>query len=1130
MARQNVPLLSWNRGIISPRGLARVDLDRTRLSAEMLQNWLPSTLGPMSIRPGTQYFGSSLNDTGAEFIEFVAATEDVALLEVTSGAMRVRLGEAAHALELLSRPPVDTMVSLSDTGWSNASTGGAIATTAVDLIPVMTGATTNGVTITASSQDPGNVGFGGAAWQAADDNTTTAWIDTGASKGGDLPSWINVDFGADTGNRKAVRSYSIRAPIFADALDNVPSAWRLIASNFDTGTYAIDTGKWALTDERSAQVGWAVSERRTFERLDADTGTVEPRRHWRLYITAITGGGDASGEVFLPEIELFDATVAQQVRLQGGARILNASAIGSRAVARKRVIVSDTGTEHSLVINIGRGPVALRVGSTAGDDDYIRESVLGTGHHSLAFTPEGNFWITFQSDAIVDRIVSSLSIGDSGPVVLTAPWAHDDLDNIRYDQSADVVYIDCDGVRSSKVERRGTGRSWSVVNYEPNDGPFLPAPSSSAKLRPSSIAGGNITITSDIPFFRPTHVGALFRIFHTGQRWFGRLGQADAVTDPVQVTGISDTGTPENNAERRIVFEVSGTYSGSVAIERSIDGEATGFKPVPNRSFFSGNDTGLVTDAIDTGTFTATIDDPDDNLRVWYRARVVSWASGTAAVHIRYAGGGKTGIARITGYNSNMSVEAETLSRFSDTGFSDNWQEGYWSDARGHPTAVALHGGRLGHAQGGSLFLSVSDDYESFNEDVEGDAGPIIRTLGSGPVDRIRYLVSLLRLLIGTSGAELTARASSLDEPLTPSNSSVAAVSTQGSANIRALKMDTRALMVQRSGVRVYVVGPAQNTIADYEVFDLTLLVPDLLKAGVRSVAVQRQPDTRLHCVLGDGTVAILTYEPNEEVICWFTWVTGNPDPESRTGWVERAMVLPGLSEDAVYYHIRRTINGTTRRYLEKWAMEAECQGDTGLSWLADCAVAYTDTGRTATIPGLSHLAGEDVIVWADDTGAASANPHWPDAGKDLSPDVDGVQTTYTVDTGAGNITLGESVHHAVVGLPYRARWRSSKLAYAAEMGTALAQQKRAPQLALSLYRTHNAAIRFGSDTGRLDPLPRNIAGAAVDADAIFDTLDKVAVPMPSTWHPDTRLVIEARAPRPATVLAAIPTVVTHER
>jgi hypothetical protein len=334
------------------------------------------------------------------------------------------------------------------------------------------------------------------------------------------------------------------------------------------------------------------------------------------------------------------------------------------------------------------------------------------------------------------------------------------------------------------------------------------------------------------------------------------------------------------------------------------------------------------------------------------------------------------------------------------------------------------------------------------------------------------------------------------------------------------VKMDNRAIFVQRSGQRVFMVGAGTqgSTFGDYESYELTLLVPDLLEAGVVSIAIQRQPDTRLHCVLTDGTVAILTYEPQEEVICWTTWETD--------GYVEKAVALPGVTEDAVYYHVRRTINGATKRYVEKLALETECFGDTGLNWLMDCAKSYTDTGRTTTLTDVAtHLVGQSVIAWGSlDTGST---PH-----VDLSPDVNGVQTTYTVDTGGDVVLTGltEGVHHAVVGLPYHATWKSTKLSYGAEAGTALNQVKRPAQIGFVLYKTHNRGIEFGSDTGRLDPLPKMIEGAVVDPDQIFETFDQIAVSMESTHNPDARIFLRAKAPRPCTVLAAVPSVQTNER
>ena len=1325
MSRVNVLFPAWNRGLVSAKALRRVDLDRTKLSAEVMTNWLPSTQGSMALRPGTKYFGSSYSDTGAQFIEFVGSTDDVALPELTHNRMRIWLGSDAHALALLSRPKVDTTVTLSDTGWDDASTGGGSSVAAVDQIPAMTAATTNGVTVAASSEQ---ASF--PAWQAADDAAASEWRSTSVGP----PHWWKVDFGS--GNTKRVRTYTVRVANAAGQLDNAPTAWTLESNDVDTGA------GWTVEDTRSGQT-WSIGETKQFTDTGfTDTGA-NSRRYWRLNISALNGDSEA----VLSEVQLLSDTGAagssDKVIFAAGGATLNAAAIGALAKATKGVIVSDTGTEHSLAIRVTRGPVTLRVGSTAGDDDYISETAIGTGYHNLAFTPTTNFHITLQSDATVARIVSSLTIGDSGTVEITTPWEAADLDNIRYDQSADVVYVDCDGVRPSKIERRGTGRSWSVVDYAPDNGPFLSAASSSAKFSVSHFYG-NTTLSSDIPFFTPDHVGALVRIFHEGQGGQWALGAEGAKTDTIEVTGISDTGTANANSERRIVFSVAGTYAGRIVVKRSVDGKDLGFKPI------SGNLGGGAVTASDTGTFTKTIDDPDDNVKVWYRAEFgdtgpgTGYTSGTAIVTATYAGGGITGIARITGYTNNQSVQIEVLRRFSDTGPSDNWQQGYWSEARGFPTAVALHGGRLAHAQGGSMFLSVSDDFENFDDTVDGDAGPIVRTLGSGPVDSIQYLVSLLRLIIGTEGAELTLRSSSIDEPLTPDNSSAGAFSTQGSANLRAVRMDNRAIYVQRSRQRVFMVGAGTQGAAfgDYEGFELTLLVPDLLSAGVVSIAIQRQPDTRLHCVLANGKVGLLTYEPQEEVICWTLWETD--------GTVEKAMVLPGVGEDAVYYHIRRmigdgndqytkallqfegvdggttildgsvggsshswtaagnahtdddeskfgdasgvfdgtgdyvstpdssdfafgsgdwtvdfrfnciagggaglcgqcdntvsaastsflvqkssgnvivaqvavgstffTVTGTTqftgsvntgwhhvafvrsgstlklfidgvqeggdvaitgsvndsasvlavgtegaytaapwngwidefrlsvgiarwtssftpptapygaiKRFLEKWAMESECQGDTGLTWLADCAVSYTDTGRATLLNGVAtHLVGESVIAWGSlDTGST---PH-----VDLSPGYDSLQTTWTVDTG-GDVQLTgltEGVHHAVVGLPYTANWKSTKLAYGAQAGTALAQVKRVAQVAFVLHQSHNAGLRFGGDTGHLDPLPRMIDGATVDADHIFPTLDLGAVPFPGTHGTDERFHMRAQAPRPVTILGTVPSVQSNER
>jgi len=1124
MATAYGPILAFNRGVISKTSLARTDLDRTRLSAEIMTNFLPKTQGPMILRPGTKYLGSSLNDTGAMWVEFVASTSDLALLELTGGVMRVWLPSdtgntwetpVAPGLDVpMARPNVSTTVSLSDTGWDDNSTGGgATSDVTIDVIPLMRSESTNSTVITASSQNILSAdGTNKSAWKAADDDLDTEWEDTGSSTVSTLPSWWNVSFGS--GNTQRVRKYSLRAGNDGALVDNMAQHWRLLTGNHDTGTYATDTGKWTLEDERTSETTWARSEKRTYTLPGSDTGTVEARRHWRLHFVSNNGGA----RLVVAEIEYFDILNAVQGSFLNGTLMLDAGARGSLAKVQKRVVVAagDRDKEHSLDIAVTRGPVTLRVGSVAADDDYISETSLGTGTHHLAFTPQGNFHITVQSDAQVNRIVQRLEIGDSGTMQLIAPWAASDIDNIRYDQSADVVYVDCLGLKQHKIERRGTGRSWSAVEFTADDGPFLAGKTASVKLGIDA-KYGNTIIRSDLPFFKPSNVGSLFQITHEGQSGQWLLGAVDAKTDVIEVTGISDTGTPGTTNERRLTISAVGSYSGQITIERSFDGPDFGFKRVTADYVTSGS-------AQDTGTFITTIDDRDDNVTVFYRARMSSYTSGGVRIGAVCQNGSVTGTARVTSFINNTEVDVEVLENFSDTGSSDSWREGAWSERRGYPSAVALHEGRLAHAGNANIWMSVSDDYEKFDDEVEGESAPIARTLGSGPVNTVQYLLSLLRLIAGTTGNEIAVKASSLDETLTSTNSAASAFSSQGSASLRAMKLDNKGLFVQRSQKRLYMYGfgVSNESLNDYESTELTILAPDILSSGVVSIAIQRQPDTRIHCVLADGTVAILTYEPQEEVLAWSKWVTDTGTNSA----VEKAMVLPGEEEDSVYYHVRRTINGTTKRFLEKWALESECQGDTGLSWLVDCAVSNTDTGSSLTISNFApHLAGQTIAAWANDTGQGNS------IGRDLTPDdTGGDQQLLSLDTG-GDLTLNDSLpKHVVGGLPYRADFKSTKLAYAAQGSTAMTMKKRIDRLALVLHQTHNNALFVGGDTGHLDPMPRvTDEGATVDANMIYAEYDKFGFPFDGDWDEDSRLYIRAKAPRPATIMAALPRVTTNE-
>jgi hypothetical protein len=518
-----------------------------------------------------------------------------------------------------------------------------------------------------------------------------------------------------------------------------------------------------------------------------------------------------------------------------------------------------------------------------------------------------------------------------------------------------------------------------------------------------------------------------------------------------------------------------------------------------------------------SGTFTTnaaiSYDDTLDNQVIYYRIGMKSGAytSGTAEALLSYSSGSQTGIARVTSVTSSTVVTAGVLDEFGNIGATSDWSESYWSAYRGYPSAVALYEGRLWRAGKDRMWGSISDAYAGYDDAFEGDAGPVSRSIGSGPVDTINWLLPLQRLLLGADGKIRTARSSSLDEPLTPTNFNIKAISAQGSAAVNGVECDTSAIFVQRSGIRVYE-GAYDAGSYDYVASELTQLIPEIGEPGIIKIVVQHQPEKRIHCIRSDGTVALMVFDKQEEVTCWI-------DIELPGGFVEDAVVLPGSIEDQVYYTVRRTIDGGTVRYHEKWAMESQCRGFPEAR-LADSFSVYGGAAVT-TIAGLGHLEGEEVVCWGWNTATPFLNAEGVAIGRDLG--------TFTVTDGA--ITgLADAVTNTVVGLTYTAQYKSTKLAYGIQGGSALTMKKRVSQLGIIGRWLHARGLRYGPDFDFMDDLPQVEDGVEVDENDMRSAYDEEQFAFPGTWSTDSRLCLEAASPRPATVLACVVGMESHSR
>ena len=762
--------------------------------------------------------------------------------------------------------------------------------------------------------------------------------------------------------------------------------------------------------------------------------------------------------------------------ISGGVLTLTAAARGSSAYCERAVTTSTPNTEHALRVVVTRGPVLFRCGSASGLDDYVRETTLDTGVHSLAFTPTGTFYPRFISKIQRSVIVDSITVEAAGVLELDGPWTVDDLPRLRISNSIDVFFVACSSWAPRKIERRAE-RSWSVALYIVDDGPFTLTRTAQVRLKAAANVG-NTTLTADSSFFQPEHVGALFSLVHEQLDKTVTLASDSEYFDPFRVTGVNGTGFND----RSYTLTISGTWVGTWAIERSYDDELSGY----NR-FGTAN----------TGNFASTVNEAveNNNLFVFHRIGFIpnGYTSGVMTARVQYSGSSGSGVVRVTGYTSPTVVSVEVLSPLHNITFTDDWREGEWSDVRQWPSALTFFDGRIFWGGEDKIWGSVSNNFYSFSTDVEGDSGPILRSVATGQgVNIIRWMLPLQRLQIGTDSAEISARASSFDEPLTPDAVTLKDASTQGVADIAAVKMDSRGLFIQASGEKVYelVYDFEAN---DYTSRDLNSVNDEIFEdVAATQMAVQRQPESYVWIVREDGVLAFLLFDPKEEVTGWFRLITD--------GDVEAVCVLPGDPQDRVYIVVKRTINGSDVRYVEKMAMHREARGGS-TNKMADSGLLFAGPASSVTV---AHLANETgLVAWGTKDGTPQA--------------ITGLSAN-----GSGVVSLGASYTNIWIGLPYRGRYKSAKLAYGGQGGTAVIEKKRVEKVGLLAGDMHKAAVRYGPDFDNLYALPNVERGKVTSDHYIWDDYAEPLMGFGGGWDTDARVCLEMQAPYPVTLYGLI--------
>jgi hypothetical protein len=801
---------------------------------------------------------------------------------------------------------------------------------------------------------------------------------------------------------------------------------------------------------------------------------------------------------------------------------MNANATAN-AVVQVAVAPADVNVEHALRFTVANGPVSFSIGSAPSLDDVFARQTLDTGLYSMAFTPGfTSFYVTFNAVRLANNAnttsqsiptwaqqtkVTGISIESAGVLTLPVPWGADEIgtpgiqpSTIRIDQSADVIFCAARGKPQYQINRYSP-TSWAIVNYRSVKGPMSASPSNaSINLAPGAYSG-NTTLQSSANLFSPNDVGTLFRIFHSGQTVVETLSFPTTYTDAIEVTGVSYVSTIDGGGnvvntattDRNFTITTTGSWTGNLVLQRSFTSATAGFTDYKT---FTSNQTGLV------------VTDGLNNEIVWYRLGFEDGGltSGQVIITLKYTGGGNYGVCHVLSYISATLVNVEVLVPFWGIVGTSDWLQSEWSASSGYPTSVALHDGRAWWAGADKWWGSVSDDYNNIDYDAAGEAAPIDRSIGKGPIANINWLVSVDHLLGGADTSIITALSDAIESPLTPTNFTLRRSVTNGSFPLQACPVDQRVIYIDQSGRRVFALV-YDIRLYNYTPSDLTRLNPDIGLPGFNDFAVQRQPDTRVNLVRNDGILVSLIYDADDDVMAFWKAQT--------KGTFEAIAVLPGAREDQVYVVVNRTIGGTTKRYLEKFARIDECQGD-AINKLADSHLVYEGTAANV-LQGFKHIAGETVVIWGQTAAGVIG---------DLGT------ATVTVD---GEVTIpgGVQVTAAVIGLYYASEFISAKLEYAARTGSAMNKTKRIDHIGFSLVNTHAQGVRYGAWTANdsqnqvdgvfsvppvLDPMPQTEYSEAVDPNKIWQQYDAQQIEFPCDDDTDVRLYIQAAAPRPATV------------
>lgn len=467
-------------------------------------------------------------------------------------------------------------------------------------------------------------------------------------------------------------------------------------------------------------------------------------------------------------------------------------------------------------------------------------------------------------------------------------YSEAELQNIRWLQSADIIYIFHPNEKTQKISRYSE-TDWRMAEVDFKNGPYQDMNTdrtshlhtgdlSDVAMSIYTNSSGVTYLSSSVPYFTTDHIGLLFKLEFNVKAQSGRHTLRYSAPDPAESDEFMMYGAS--------TITTSGTWTGTVTVYRKLPTETT-FSEVMSKSSQNDANLGYQEDAELYGTMFKV---------------VLTSANSSATVNIEWSSQGGL-IARsikLTGLvNSSLMIGEPTDTVITDTGESRDWAFGAFGGMLGHPSLGIFHQERLilaGSAtQRQTIWMSRSASWEDFGTDIPVvDTDAITITLASKQVDDIVGLSSRDSLLVFTIGGEWSMRAGKQNDIFTPSTVVVTPSSYHGSHNIPPLDVSSYTLFAQRHGKTVRGMG-YQLDSDGYVSNDISVLSSHFFEnTRISRWDYQQEPWSVIWLVLESGEVLSLTVQEEHKVTAWTRCVFRTP--------IREVCCIPGEEQDEVFF------------------------------------------------------------------------------------------------------------------------------------------------------------------------------------------------------------------------------------